>query len=762
MFVYIYLFIIHFCMIYKSSFFRNSLALLMVLVGFLSNQGCVNNDGSKEDYFKIKVIDEETGRGIPMVGLIPLSQQKYYTDSNGFIAFNEPGFMGETVYFEVKSEGYQYAMGKDGKRAVSLHCKAGDSAIVKLTRLNVAERLYRSTGLGIYKDSYLLEENIPIKKPLLNAKVLGQDSNLAAIYKDEVFWVWGDSFLPPEYNGNFSVAAATTPLPKNGGLDPELGMNYKYFENDKGESKPMIQLKDPGYVWFDWLLNIKDEKGNEQLVAKYANVNSFFLNYERGIAVFNDEKNSFERYKKVVKWMPDFHRCEHPFKAKLDDKDYIYLTNEFNFQRVIPHLDSLANPKTYETFTCLKEGTSFNLETIQLDRKEDGALNYSWKKNTDYINLDRQKQLIKARKINISEAWIHLEDVETANKPHFGRGSIFYNEYRKKWVLITGATDIWYAEADTPLGPWVYAIKVAEHLSFLYNPTQHPFLDKDNGKTIFFEGTFTKFFSKEEKVPYYDYNQMLYKLTLNDQQMYLPAPVYKLGNTYQLKESLKEPFDISQIDEIPFFAIASNRKTDGLIPVYFNGKELTLTKIKDEPVFFALPAIKNNEDPFLGIWESKMNFEAFNNAFNLTISTGNNMLKTTTNKSEFNIVKPQVKNDTFFATLKHREGVYYLKATVSARKLNGTWTKKNSTYKGTWEGALTGHKKWWAQFSPSVVNLYVFKNNVTNEIHYSTNKDLKKSGFSRAKKPLCKVWKNPSKNMILDFKTKPIKMPSIY
>ena len=749
-------------MIYKPFFVRNIVVLLMILFVFVSTQSCVDNNSSKEFFFKIKVIDDETGRGIPMVGFIPLSQQKYYTDSNGLIAFNEPGLMNETVYFEIKCEGYQYAMGKDGKRAVSLHCKPGDSTVVKMTRTNVAERLYRSTGLGIYKDSYLLEEDIPLEKSLLNGKVLGQDSNLATIYKDEVFWVWGDSFLPPEYHGNFSVAAATTPFPKNGGLDPELGMNYLYFENENGASKSMINLEDPGYVWFDWLINIKDKKGDEQLVVKYANVNSFFLNYERGVAVFNDDKNIFERYKEVEKWMPDFHRCEHPFKAKVENKAYVYLTNEFNFQRVVPHLDSLANPKKYETFTCLREGTSFNLETIQLDRKKDGSLNYSWKKNTDYINLERQNQLIKSGEIEISEAWIHLEDVETANKPYFGRGSIFYNDYRKKWGLITGATDTWYAEADTPLGPWVYAKKIAEHLSFLYNPTQHPFLDKDNGKTVFFEGTFTKFFSDEEKVPYYDYNQIMYKLSLENEQTYLPAPVYKSGNTYQLKESFQQSIDASQIEEIPFFAMAPNRKVEGLMPVYFNNNELTLNRTSNEPAFFALPSKKNNQEPFLGTWESKIHYEPFDNAFNLKIVSENEELKVATNKSHFNITNCEIINDTLYATLNHSEGVYNLKATVSAGKLKGTWTKENSTFKGIWEGSLKGERKWWAKFSPSIVNLYVFKNNTTNEVYYSINENLKKPGFSRSEEPLCRVWRNPSKDLILDFKTKPIKPPSIY
>ena len=93
----------------------------------------------------------------------------------------------------------------------------------------------------------------------------------------------------------------------------EQRVNYHYFENEKGQSRPMIHLKSPGYVWFDWIMNFKDDNGEEQLVVKYANVNYYFGNYERGIAVFNDEKQIFEDYKSVPEWLPEGHTCHHPF-----------------------------------------------------------------------------------------------------------------------------------------------------------------------------------------------------------------------------------------------------------------------------------------------------------------------------------------------------------------------------------------------------------------------------------------------------------------
>lgn len=598
---------------------------------------------------------------------------------------------------------------------------------------------------------------------MLNAKILGQDSNLAAIYKGKAFWIWGDSFLPTQYHGNFSVAGATTELPVNGGLNPNTGMDYDYFTNDKGASKPMIHLESPGYVWFDWLMNIKDDYGQERLVAKYANVNAFFGNYERGVAIYNDEKEIFESYRKVDEWMPYQHSCQHPFKAFTKGQEYYYLTGEFNFQRVVPQLDSLSTPNAYESFSCLKQGTKFDLDNLQLDRNKNGELVYGWKKNTGFIDIHRQAQLITSGKIGASEALIQLEDIENGEKADIGRGSIFWNEYRKKWILISGSKDIWYSEADTSVGPWVYARKAAEHQSFFYNPVHHPFLDQKGGAELFFEGTFTKFFSKEEVVPRYDYNQMFYKLSLENEQTFLPSPVYRLGKTYRLRETLPESVDVSHIDEISFFAMAPNRTIKGLVPVYAksDGKGLTLKNGKGEPLFYALPSKKDKLAPFLGLWENQIQFAAFENSFIMDIQEENGQLKVRSDKPSFKLSDPSVKKDTLYFTLDHREGIHHLKATVSAGTLNGSWAKKNVDFVGQWNGLLRSERKWWGQYSPSVILLYEYQNKSTGEMRYSTDANYSASGFSK-KKPFCRVWKNPSENNMLDFKTKPVTTTSIY
>ncbi len=60
----------------------------LLLLSFVSTGAAPSDPG---DYFKITVVDEETGRGVPLVELKTTNNVRYYTDSNGIIAFFEPG-----------------------------------------------------------------------------------------------------------------------------------------------------------------------------------------------------------------------------------------------------------------------------------------------------------------------------------------------------------------------------------------------------------------------------------------------------------------------------------------------------------------------------------------------------------------------------------------------------------------------------------------------------------------------------------------------
>src|SRR5262249_62281839 len=89
---------------------RSVAALVLVL-------GCVSVCPAEEKpapdkYFRITVVDEDTGRGVPLVELQTVNGLRSYTDSNGVVAFLEPGLMGGKGFFHVKSPGYEFP--KDG------------------------------------------------------------------------------------------------------------------------------------------------------------------------------------------------------------------------------------------------------------------------------------------------------------------------------------------------------------------------------------------------------------------------------------------------------------------------------------------------------------------------------------------------------------------------------------------------------------------------------------------------------------------------
>ena len=77
--------------------------------------------------------------------------------------------------------------------------------------------------------------------------------------------------------------------------------------------------------------------------------------------------------------------------------------------------------------------------------------------------------------------------------------------------------EVWYAEAERPTGPFKIAVKVVTHeKQSFYNVCHHHFLDRDSGRFIHFEGTYTSDFSgNPNKTPRYEYNQIFYRLDLD-------------------------------------------------------------------------------------------------------------------------------------------------------------------------------------------------------------------------------------------------------
>jgi hypothetical protein len=482
--------------------------------------------------FAINVVDDVTGRGVPLVELKTVNEVQYLTDSAGVAVIDEPGLEGHSVFFHVKSHGYEFPKDGFGYRGKAVTVTPGGVATWKIHRVNVAERLYRVTGAGIYRDTVRLGRAAPIKEPLLNAQVFGQDSVLMARYRGKLQWFWGDTNRPSYPLGNFHTPGATSEPPAQGGLDPAIGVDLTYYVDAKGFARPTAELPGSGPTWLFGLASFRDEKGDERLVAGYSKIKAMMETYERGVVVFDPKTNRFEILAKFPLNAPNY-PTGHTLFLEEGGETFLHFTTPFPLTRVRPRLADLADPSKYEAFTCLKEGS--RLDKPDFDRGPDGKLRYAWRANTPAVGPGEQAKFVREGKLKADEALLALRDVETGKAVTAHAGTVAWNAYRGRYVLITNESfgtsmlgEVWYAEADTPLGPWVYARKVVTHDRYsFYNPKHHPEFDQDGGRLLYFEGTYASTFSgNTDPTPRYDYNQMMYRLDLSDPRLNLPAAVY--------------------------------------------------------------------------------------------------------------------------------------------------------------------------------------------------------------------------------------------
>jgi len=483
--------------------------------------------------FTIKILDAQTGRGVPLVELETVDRERFYTDSGGLVAIADPSLLGHKVWFTVRSHGYEFPADGFGMRGTAFDLKPGGEAKLPIKRLNVAERLYRVTGRGIYRDTIIAGGQAPTREPLLSGQVVGQDSVQSVVYRGKIHWFWGDTLKASYPLGHFGTAGATSDLPGRGGLDPNVGIDLHYFVGPDGFSRPMCPEPKDGMKWPDGFMLLADEKGRERLVAHLEVHKSLAEVTRRELIVYNDAADAFETLS-ALPLDATLHPGGHPIRLAADGKDYYYFPTPYPIVRVRAEMASVKDPAAYEAFTCLASGARYDGKDPKLDRDAGGRLVWGWKKNTDRVDEARQAELLAAGRIKADEAWFRLRDVETKKPVRLHTGSVAYNAFRRRWIAIAveagGASswlgEVWYAEADTPEGPWPWARKIVTHDRYsFYNPKHHPFLDQEGGRIIYFEGTYTITFSRDsDPTPRYDYNQIMYRLDLSDPRLALPSP----------------------------------------------------------------------------------------------------------------------------------------------------------------------------------------------------------------------------------------------
>ena len=428
---------------------------------------------------RIEVVEKASRWPVPLVELRTTHQARFITDNAGVVAFDLPELMDRETWFTVIADGYEAAADGFGNRGVRWTPEPGKTLTVEVNRTSIAKRLGRITGAGLFAESQKLgrETDWP------ESGVLGCDSVQNAVHRGRLFWAWGDTTLARYPLGIFHMTSATTSVRPLESFEPPLRLKLDYFVDEAGRPRGVAEMPGSGPTWLSGYVSLPDKNGESRLVAAYVKIKPPLEAYESGLCVWNDEAEKFEHLRTV--WRKSETAPQHR-----------------------------PMPQGHPAIIDGDDGKKWVLFGDPLPKLRCPATFEAWQDPASWQTLTPQESLTSA-------------DDGSAVKPH--SGSIAWNEYRKRWVTIfmqafgkpSAFGEIWYAESESPYGPWGRAVKVLSHRNYtFYNPRIHPELTPDGSPILLFEGTYTQTFAdRPEPTPRYDYNQILYRLDLDDPEL---------------------------------------------------------------------------------------------------------------------------------------------------------------------------------------------------------------------------------------------------
>ncbi len=424
---------------------------------------------------RIEVVEHGSGWPVPLVELRTTSKVRLVTDNAGVIAFDLPEFMGVETWFDVIGHGYEVPKDGFGMRGVRLKPEPGATLRVEVNRTVPGKRIGRLTGSGLFAESQKLGQHLDWHE----SGITGSDTVENAVYHGKLYWAWGDTNLPGYGLGIYSTSSATTAIAPLTSFKPPLELPFDYFRDNRAAPRGVAKMAGDGPTWVSGYVTLRDKTGVEKLVCSYTKIRKHLEVYEIGQAVWNDQTANFDSVH--ILWKASDNKPKpawpggHTAQWKdAEGKSWVYFGDPFPEVRM---------PATYE----------------------------DWLDESKWEKLQPQKDLPSASGgDNIV--------------PH--TGAIAWNPWRKRWVTVfmqrfgkpSALGELWYAEADAPTGPWGKAVKVVTHENYtFYNPQIHPEFTKPDSPILFFEGTYTQEFADHAfPTARYDYNQILYRLDLDD------------------------------------------------------------------------------------------------------------------------------------------------------------------------------------------------------------------------------------------------------
>jgi hypothetical protein len=278
-----------------------------------------------------------------------------------------------------------------------------------------------------------------------------------------------------------------------------------------------------GVVWLTSVCVVHDESGKERMVAHYTRRKSLAEELEHGLCVFQDDRQIFES----VRTLPLEERWRHPAGHPIPYRDdagteWLIFGSPSPNVRVRATLADVLDPTKYEAYTCRSDADESSPPAVD----EEGFPHWRWQADLPPVSSEQEAEWVRRGELNPERTRFYPAATgapETHVQLH--SGTVRWNAFRNRWVLIACQLhgdssllgEIWYSEAVHPTGPFEQAVKVATHdRQSLYNVCHHEFLDADDGRTIYFEGTYTNSFSgNPHQTPRYNYNQILYRLAID-------------------------------------------------------------------------------------------------------------------------------------------------------------------------------------------------------------------------------------------------------
>jgi hypothetical protein len=425
---------------------------------------------------RIEVVEKGNGWPVPLVELRTTHQVRFVTDNAGLIAFDLPELMGHETWFDIIGHGYEVSKDGFGNRGVRLTPKPGKTLRVEVQRTIIARRIGRITGAGLFAES----QKLGLAQDWKESGVVGCDSIQNAVHRERMYWVWGDTSLARYPLGIFNGTGATTPVQPLKSFEPPLRLELEYICDTNGKPRGVAQIAGEGPTWLTGFVSLPDQKGQPHLVASYMKIKPPLDGYQWGLAQWNEQTRYFETAQEL--WTKS---AEHPKSPPVPEGHPVFWTDSAGKKWVL-----FGNP---------------------LPRLRCPASFEAWQDPATWETLKPQESIAAA-------------DTGASVKLH--TGSLAWNPWRKRWVTVFMQSlgqpsvfgELWYAEADSPMGPWGPAVKILSHEHYtFYNPRLHPEFTPSDSPILLFEGTYTREFSDNKRpTPRYDYNQILYRLDLDD------------------------------------------------------------------------------------------------------------------------------------------------------------------------------------------------------------------------------------------------------